>query len=137
MKKIAASTLSTLTLFSFFMSVVGTAQAAISNPAAGLFGTGADAARSGTMTMALFVMMWNAIVIVGGLLVLYYFIMGSVEWITSEGDKGKLQKARDKMLHAFIGLLILVSSYTILDYLGVLVFQGVIDIFKPTIYTPN
>lgn len=128
------------TFFSLITSFLGAAPlvfAEITNPSAGVWGKGAAFAKDGTMTTALFVMMWNAIMIMGGLLVLYNFILGSVEWITSEGEKAKIQKARDKMLHAFIGMLILVTSYTILDYAGALVFQGTFDLLSPTLFTPK
>ncbi len=133
-------TLSAAILFSqvvSFFQVPTSVQAEITNPNAGIWGKGSAFAKNGTMTAGLFVLLWNAIMIAGGLMVLYYFILGSVEWISSEGDKGKLQKARDKMLHAFIGMLILVASYTILEYMGTLVFQGTFDILSPTIYTPQ
>lgn len=120
-----------------FLRTASVALAEITNPSAGVWGKGASFAKDGTMTTALFVMMWNSIMIMGGLLVLYNFILAAVEWITSEGEKAKIQKARDKMLHAFIGMLILVTSYTILDYAGALIFQGSFDILSPTLFTPK
>jgi len=60
---------------------------------------------------------------IAALLVLAYLIWGAVEWITSEGDPGKLQKARNKMMHAVIGLIILASVTAIFaalqQFLGV------------------
>ncbi len=60
---------------------------------------------------------------IAALLVLAYLIWGAVEWITSEGDSGKLQKARNKMMHAVIGLIILASVTAIFaalqQFLGV------------------
>ena len=43
------------------------------------------------------------------LILLLYLIWGAVEWITSAGDSGKLQSARNRMLHAIVGMIILAS----------------------------
>jgi hypothetical protein len=43
--------------------------------------------------------------------------MGAFEWITSGGDKGKAEKARDKMTQAVIGLVILISAVAILMFI--------------------
>jgi len=45
--------------------------------------------------------------IVGALIAFVYLLWAGVDWITSEGDKDKLAKARNKMTHALIGLIIL------------------------------
>lgn len=137
MKKVFIRLASYFSLVTSFLITSQVAHAEITNPSAGFWGKGAAFAENGIMTSALFAMMWNAIIIVGGLLVLYNFILGAVEWITSGGEKGKIEKARDKMLHAFIGMLILVTSYTILDYLGALIFHGTFDLLSPTLFTPQ
>ena len=60
----------------------------------------------------------------GGLLFIYTFVMGAVDWITAGGDSGKVQKARDRMIQGAIGLIVLVMSYAIIDLLsGVLGFE--------------
>lgn len=48
------------------------------------------------------------------LLVFFYLIWGGIEWITSGGDKGKTEKARDKITAAVIGLIVLAASWAIL-----------------------
>jgi hypothetical protein len=40
--------------------------------------------------------------------------MGGIEWITSGGDKGKTESARNKITAAVIGLVILAASWAIL-----------------------
>ncbi len=57
---------------------------------------------------------------VASLIFLYYMIMAAVNWITSGGDSGKLQSARNQMLHAVLGLVILVASYSIIGLVGTL-----------------
>ncbi len=41
-------------------------------------------------------------------------IIGGVSWIISGGDKAKTEKARDRIVAAIVGLVILVASYAIL-----------------------
>jgi len=53
------------------------------------------------------------VIVVGALVALYYLIMGAIGWITSGGDKGKVEVARNKMIYAVVGLLILASVWAI------------------------
>lgn len=55
---------------------------------------------------------------IGSVFFVIYFILGAFEWITSGGDKGKAEKARNRMLNGAIGLVIIVASYAILGLLG-------------------
>ncbi len=64
----------------------------------------------------------NFVLIIAVLLVFGYLVLGGIEWITSGGDKGKTESARNKITAAVIGLIILVSSYAILTV--VLQFLG-------------
>jgi hypothetical protein len=56
----------------------------------------------------------NFVMVLGALLVFLYLIMGGIEWITSGGDKGKTESARNKITAAVIGLVILAASWAIL-----------------------
>lgn len=51
--------------------------------------------------------------IVAGLAFMLYFVLGAVKWITSGGDKGQVESARDQMTAAAIGLIAVIASYTI------------------------
>lgn len=66
--------------------------------------------------------------IIGAVFFIIYFIIASMEWITSGGDSGKLTTARNKMLHGVLGLVILVAAYGIIGLIGSLV--GV-DLLRP------
>ncbi len=63
------------------------------------------------------------------LLVLFYLLWGAFEWITSSGDKGKLEKARQRMTGAVTGMIVLsaVTSLFILiqQFLGIQIFTFV------------
>jgi len=52
---------------------------------------------------------------VSALLVFVYLIWGAIDWITSGGDKGKTEQARQKIVSAVVGLIIVSSSYAILN----------------------
>lgn len=69
------------------------------------------------MTKALTIVMALA-----ALLVLFYLVWGGIDWITSGGDKGKTESARNKITAAVIGLIIVAASYAIFQL--VLTFLG-------------
>lgn len=54
------------------------------------------------------------VMVIAALLVFLYLIWGGIEWISSGGDKGKTESARNKITAAVIGLIILAASYAIL-----------------------
>ena len=56
----------------------------------------------------------NFVMVLGALMVFMYLIWGGIEWITSGGDKGKTESARNKITAAIIGLIVLASSWAIL-----------------------
>ena len=51
---------------------------------------------------------------VAALAVFMYLIMGGIQWITSGGEKGKTEEARNKITSAVIGLIVLAASYALL-----------------------
>lgn len=54
------------------------------------------------------------VMVLVALLVLFYLVMGGFGWITSGGDKGKIETARNKIFAALIGAILVASSYAIL-----------------------
>lgn len=60
----------------------------------------------------------TALLVGGTLLALAYLIWGGVQWITSGGDKSKIQAARNKMTYAIIGLVIAFLSFFIVTLIG-------------------
>lgn len=67
------------------------------------------AANFGTMFSSLL----NVVMLIAALLVFAYMIWGGIEWITSGGDKGKAESARNKLTAAIIGLVIVAASYAV------------------------
>lgn len=54
----------------------------------------------------------------GGLMFIIYFVLGCFTWLTSEGEKEKLQRATSQMTNALLGLVILVASYSLIFIVG-------------------
>ncbi len=46
-------------------------------------------------------------------LLLVYLVWGGTEWLTSGGDKGRVENARNKITNALIGVAIIAASYAI------------------------
>jgi len=57
-----------------------------------------------------------------GSIALIYFIIGGFTWMTAQGKAEQVKKGRDTLLWATIGLVIIFSAYSILNFL----FQNVI-----------
>ncbi len=114
-----------LAFTAFMLSAVGSsAHAQITNPAIGSLGNNPPEASSGTTFVNYFIYLWNVAMVVGGLIVLLFFIQAAIEWITAGGDSGKIQKARDRMTQSVIGLFILVFSFVIINFISSLLFGG-------------
>ncbi len=115
--------------------------AAITNPvlSENLGGTAdsSQAARDGSIFVGYLVSLWETAINVGGLLVLFYFVWGAFEWITAGSESGKLEKARLRMMHAVVGLLILVSSFVILGYISTALFGEDFSILNLSFPTPG
>ena len=58
----------------------------------------------------------NLIFIVAVILAFGFLIFGGIQWITSGGDKGKTEEARNKITAAVVGLLILGASWAIINF---------------------
>lgn len=59
--------------------------------------------------------------------VLFFLIWGGMDWLTSGGDKGKTESARNKITAAIIGLIIVISAWAIMLFVqqltGVVIFE--------------
>lgn len=51
---------------------------------------------------------------VGIVIFVIYFLVAGIQWITSSGDAKGVEKARNNLIHALIGLVVLLSLYAIL-----------------------
>lgn len=67
------------------------------------------------------------VMVIAALLVFFYLIWGGIEWITSGGDKGKTESARNKITAAVIGIIILAASFAILQLVITFLGFGSVD----------
>ena len=80
------------------------------------------------------------ILLVGATLWAFFqLLIGGFNWISSSGDKGKLEAAQQRILQAIIGLTIVVAAWTI--FLVILRFFGMssgsggsIELIFPTLF---
>lgn len=47
-----------------------------------------------------------------------YMFLGGLDWITSAGDKAKLQTARDKITNALVGMIIVGAAWAVMMIAG-------------------
>lgn len=58
----------------------------------------------------------NAIIIVSGTVAVIFVLIGGVNYMTSSGDAGKLEKAKKTILYAVIGLAICALAFAIVNW---------------------
>lgn len=49
---------------------------------------------------------------------LFQLIVGGISWVSSGGDKNNIENAKNRITHAFIGLIIVVAGWGILALAG-------------------
>ena len=63
------------------------------------------------------------LIIIGALICLFMIIASALKWMTSSGDKGKIEEASKKITSAIVGLAILACAWIIwkivLNFLGI------------------
>ena len=65
----------------------------------------------------------SAAFIIAAIAFFVYLVLGGIEWITSGGDKGKVESAKNRITAALIGLTIVAASYAI--FILVVQFFGI------------
>jgi hypothetical protein len=129
-KKITTLLVAWTTYLSLAPAALVSAQ--ITNPAIGTeLGGNRVGAESGQTFTTYFVQLWQAFITVGGVATLLYFIWGAIDWITAGGDSGKIEKARNKITQAIIGMVILVGSFAIIGFISTLFFGDNFDLLAP------
>ncbi|MBI4225630.1 hypothetical protein HY612_00790 [Candidatus Roizmanbacteria bacterium] len=68
--------------------------------------------------------MIRAFFIVAGLAALLFLLLGALSWVTSGGNKENVDKARDKITAAILGLILIVAVLAIIVTLEQVVFGG-------------
>ncbi|MEN9407348.1 MAG: hypothetical protein RLZZ455_564 [Candidatus Parcubacteria bacterium] len=104
---------------------------ASADAASGILGAGCGDTTFGTV----FGNLINFIFVAAVIIALGFLIYGGVRWITSGGDKGGVETARNTIISAIVGLVVIVLAYFILNSL-VLPFLGIEGGFSGLQITP-
>jgi hypothetical protein len=86
--------------------------------------------------------MLQSVMVVAAVLVFMYMIWGAIDWISAAGDSSKIQKARNKITGAVIGILVLAAVVALFimvqQILGIEVFRfGAASGTPTTVSTPG
>lgn len=68
------------------------------------------------------------VTVLAGLYFVMAFVVAAFNWLSAGGDTGKIKKARDTIINALIGLIIVVASFAVIGLIGS--FVG-LDILNP------
>lgn len=106
--------------------------AQITNPVLkGSLGTG-SVDTGGTTVGKLIGTLVGAMFIFSFVLAFFFLLTGGISWITSSGDKAQLQAARDKIINALIGLIIVGAAWAVFKLVG-----GFLGIQFPNLTLPT
>ena len=72
----------------------------------------------GTATGLFITNIIDAMFISAFILALIFFMTGAIHWITSGGDKANLENARNKIIHALVGLIVIASAWAVMLVVG-------------------
>lgn len=80
-------------------------------------------AESGSLFFKIISGLLAFMMLLGIILVLINLVQAAIDWIGSGGDTGKIEKSRDRLTNALIGLIVLAASYAVWtlvrEFLGV------------------
>lgn len=95
----------------------------------GAFGAGSDTQKGAIDNLESFVSaILGILTFLAAVFFVVQFVIGGFMWVSSGGDKGKLEQARNRMVYGVIGMIIIVASYSIIGLLGSLLG---IDLLRP------
>lgn len=70
-------------------------------------------------------------IVVAGLFTFWQFLSGGLSYITSNGDKGKIAEAQNKIQMAIVGLIIMTASFVIIGIISMLLFGSFSAVLSP------
>lgn len=109
----------------------------ITNPVLGSWGHDAAGAQEGSLFIAIALNFWRAAMTVGALFVIGSYVMAAFQWLTSGSDAKGAESARQRFMNATIGLILLVSSFVIVSFIGTLLFDDQFNLLELTLPTPE
>ncbi len=73
------------------------------------------------------------ITVIAGLYALWQFVTGGLGYITSGGDKGKIQQASQQIMMSILGLAVIGASFILAAIIGRLLFGAGFNLLNPTL----
>lgn len=73
--------------------------------------------------------------VVASIYFIFILITGAISWMSSGGDKGKIEDARQRMMSGVLGLVIVVVAIFIVKLVGVVL--GLPNILNPAVFINN
>ena len=90
----------------------------IGNPALGPALQGFASSEGGSAFFSAVLPKFVTLVLIAGALIFFFMLVfGSIQWISSSGDKQALESARAKITQALIGLIILFASFALIQFI--------------------
>lgn len=74
--------------------------------------------NSGTVVGTLLSNIISVLFLIAFIIGLFFLITGGFYWITSGGDKGNLENARNRIIHAILGIIITAAVWAVTDTIG-------------------
>lgn len=59
---------------------------------------------------------FNLVLSIAGAVTVAFIVWGGMQYILSQGDAGKIKKAKDTLLYSIVGLVIVMMSFVILNF---------------------
>jgi hypothetical protein len=75
----------------------------------------------------------GGIMIIGFLLAFFILLSGGISWITAGGDKAQLENARNKIINAIIGLIVVAAVWAVMALIAPFLGLTFPDLPIPTI----
>ena len=72
----------------------------------------------GTFLEKVFSNLLGVFTVIAGLMLIIYFVLGAISWMTAGGDPEKVQKAQKQISNAVLGLVLVVLTYSIITIIG-------------------
>ncbi|HUC94595.1 MAG TPA: pilin [Candidatus Saccharimonadales bacterium] len=104
---------------------------AISNPIFPTQNTSAAAGVSFLQSAIPYAIEWGFII--GAVVFFFMLLIGAIKWISSGGDKQKVEDAKGTLTNAFIGLVILFAVFAILGLLDIFFNINLLKFTIPTL----
>lgn len=77
-----------------------------------------DVERGATVLGRLVSNLTDGMLLFAFILAFLYLLVGGISWITSGGDKANLESARNKIIHAIVGVIVVASTWAVITLLG-------------------